>query len=76
MAAPPMLALIPALPLAAVALNLLIGDRLGRRGTAWLACGAVFASFVLAALYISVGATGLPGVMSEANEMRSFYVQR
>ena len=25
----------------AVALNLLLGDRLGKRGTAWLACGAV-----------------------------------
>ncbi|HTM57455.1 MAG TPA: NADH-quinone oxidoreductase subunit L, partial [Candidatus Udaeobacter sp.] len=41
----PYLAIIPALPLAAVALNLLIGDRLGRRGTAWLACGSVFAAF-------------------------------
>jgi NADH-quinone oxidoreductase subunit L len=43
-----LLAVIPALPLAAVALNLLIGDRLGKRGTAWLACGAVGAAFVLA----------------------------
>jgi len=33
-------------------------------------------AFVLAALYISVGATGLPGVMVEANEMKSFYVRR
>ena len=40
----PYLAIIPALPLAAVALSLLIGDRLGRRGTAWLACGSVFAA--------------------------------
>jgi len=40
--------IIPALPLAAVALNLLIGDRLGRRGTAWLACGAVGLAFVFA----------------------------
>ena len=39
---------IPALPLAAVALNLLIGGRLGRRGIAWLSCGAVGASFLLA----------------------------
>ncbi|MGH3055308.1 MAG: proton-conducting transporter membrane subunit, partial [Gaiellaceae bacterium] len=39
---------IPALPLAAVAINLLIGGRLGRRGIAWLSCGAVGASFVLA----------------------------
>ena len=37
----PLLWIIPALPLAAVALNLLLGDRLGKRGTAWLACGAV-----------------------------------
>jgi NADH-quinone oxidoreductase subunit L len=41
----PLLWIIPALPLAAVALNLLIGDRLGKRGTAWLACGAVGAAF-------------------------------
>jgi hypothetical protein len=33
-------------------------------------------AFVLAALYISVGATGLPGVMIEAGETRSFYVMR
>lgn len=33
-------------------------------------------AFVLAALYISVGATGLPGVMAEATEMKSFYVKR
>ena len=44
----PLLWIIPALPLGAVALNLLLGDRLGRRGTAWLACGAVGASFVFA----------------------------
>jgi len=37
----PLLSLIPALPLAAVLVNLLLGDRLGRRGTAWLACGSV-----------------------------------
>ena len=43
-----MLWIIPALPLAAVALNLLLGDRLGKRGTAWLACGAVGAAFVMA----------------------------
>jgi NADH-quinone oxidoreductase subunit L len=42
------LALIPALPLAAVLVNLLLGDRLGRRGTAWLACGAVGAAFLVA----------------------------
>jgi NADH-quinone oxidoreductase subunit L len=44
----PLISLIPALPLAAVALNLLLGDRLGKRGTAWLACGAVGAAFLLA----------------------------
>src|SRR5262245_37767824 len=43
-----MLWIIPALPLAAVALNLLLGDRLGKRGTAWLACGAVGAAFAFA----------------------------
>jgi hypothetical protein len=31
---------------------------------------------VLAALYTSVGATGLPGVMLAVADMRSFYVQR
>src|SRR6058998_3928037 len=43
-----MLWIIPALPLAAVGLNLLIGDRLGKRGTAWLACGAVGLAFAFA----------------------------
>ncbi len=43
-----MLWIIPALPLAAVALNLLIGDRLGKKGTAWLACGAVGLAFLFA----------------------------
>jgi NADH-quinone oxidoreductase subunit L len=43
-----MLWLLPALPLAAVALSLLLGDRLGRRGTAWLACGAVGVAFAWA----------------------------
>ena len=40
--------LVPALPLAGGLLNLLLGDRLGKRGTAWLACGAVGAAFVMA----------------------------
>ncbi len=40
--------IIPALPLAAVALNLLLGDRLGRRGVAWLACGSVGLAFAVA----------------------------
>jgi NADH-quinone oxidoreductase subunit L len=45
---PTTLWIIPALPLAAVLLNLLFGDRLGKRGTAWLACGAVGLAFVAA----------------------------
>ncbi|HYM79884.1 MAG TPA: NADH-quinone oxidoreductase subunit L [Candidatus Limnocylindria bacterium] len=44
----PLLWIIPALPLLAVALNLLIGDRLGRRGTAVLAVGSVGLSFAAA----------------------------
>src|SRR5262245_45835000 len=54
-----MLWIIPALPLAAVALNLLIGDRLGKRGTAWLACGSVGLAFVFAARAVLTLA-GLP----------------
>jgi NADH-quinone oxidoreductase subunit L len=38
----------PALPLLAVALNLLLGDRLGKRGTAWLACGSIGLAFAFA----------------------------
>ncbi|NOT34738.1 MAG: NADH-quinone oxidoreductase subunit L [Candidatus Eisenbacteria bacterium] len=44
----PLLWIIPALPLAAVLLSLLIGDRLGKRGTTLLACGAVGAAFAFA----------------------------
>ena len=44
----PLLWIIPALPLAAVILNLGLGDRLGRRGTAWLGCGAVWLAFLAA----------------------------
>ena len=54
-----LLSIIPALPLAAVALNLLLGDRLSRRGAGWLACGAVAASF-LASLRAVVTLAGLP----------------
>ncbi|MCC6649622.1 MAG: NADH-quinone oxidoreductase subunit L [Candidatus Eisenbacteria bacterium] len=43
-----MLWIIPALPLAAVALNLLFGDRLGKKGTSFLACGAVGLAFAAA----------------------------
>ena len=55
----PMLWIIPALPLAAVLLNLLIGDRLGRRGTAWLACGSVGLAFA-AAVRAVVSLAGQP----------------
>src|SRR5437667_1252239 len=50
---------IPALPLAGVALSLLIGDRLGRRGTAWLACGVVGLAFA-AAVRAVLGLAALP----------------
>ncbi len=48
----PLLWLIPALPLAAVLINLLLGDRLGRRGAGWLACGAVGLSFAWSVLSV------------------------
>jgi len=48
----PFLWLVPALPLAAVLLNLLLGDRLGRRGVGWLACGAVGLSFAWSVLAV------------------------
>src|SRR5262245_3019630 len=41
----PLIWIIPALPLGSVLLSLLIGDRLGKRGTTVLACGAVIAAF-------------------------------
>jgi NADH-quinone oxidoreductase subunit L len=44
----PLLWIIPALPLAAVALNLLVGDRLGKRAAAWLGCGSVALAFLAA----------------------------
>ena len=43
-----MLWIVPVLPLASVAANLLIGDRLGKRGTTALACGSVVAAFAFA----------------------------
>src|SRR5512143_1482503 len=45
----PLLWIIPALPLAAVLLNLAVGHRLGRRAIGWLACGAVGLSLLAAA---------------------------
>ncbi len=50
---------IPALPLAGVALSLLIGDWLGRRGTAWLACGVVGLAFA-AAVHSVLALASLP----------------
>jgi len=50
---------IPALPLAGVLLNLLIGDRLGKRGTAWLACGVIALAF-LASLHAVWNLAALP----------------
>jgi NADH-quinone oxidoreductase subunit L len=44
----PMLWPIAALPLAGVALSLLFGDRLGKRGAAWLGCGVVAIAFAFA----------------------------
>ena len=44
----PMLWLIPVLPLAAVALSLLLGDRLRKTGAAWLGCGSVAIAAALA----------------------------
>jgi NADH-quinone oxidoreductase subunit L len=44
----PFLWIIPALPLAGVALNLLLGDRLGRRGPGILASGVVGLAFLAA----------------------------
>ncbi len=45
----PLLWIIPALPLAAVLVNLAVGHRLGRRAINWLACGAVGLSLLAAA---------------------------
>jgi NADH-quinone oxidoreductase subunit L len=55
----PLLSLIPALPLIGVWLSLVLGDRLGKRGTAWLACGVVGLAFVLA-LRAVLRLAGLP----------------
>ena len=55
----PLLWIIPALPLAAVALSLLLGDRLGKRGVTVLACGSVLLAF-LAALRAVLQLAGLP----------------
>jgi len=51
--------IIPVLPLAAVALNLAIGDRLGKRGTTLLACGAIALAF-LASLNAVLHLAALP----------------
>ena len=55
----PLLWIIPALPLAAVMLNLVVGDRLGKRGTTVLACGSVIVAFGFA-LRAVLHLAGLP----------------
>jgi len=55
----PYLVLIPALPLAGVLVSLLLGDRLGKRGTAFVGCGVVLAAFALA-LRAVVHLAGMP----------------
>ena len=55
----PLLWIIPALPLAAVMLNLAVGDRLGKRGTTVLACGSVIVAFGFA-LRAVLHLAGLP----------------
>jgi NADH-quinone oxidoreductase subunit L len=64
----PILSIIPGLPLAAVALNLLLGDRLGKRGTAWLSCGAVIAAFALSVRAV-LALAGLPEHERRLTEM-------
>ncbi|MFM8558386.1 MAG: NADH-quinone oxidoreductase subunit L, partial [bacterium] len=64
----PMLWIIPALPLAAVALNLLLGDRLGKRGTTLLAVGSVVTAFGFA-LRAVLHLAGLPEAGREIHEV-------
>jgi NADH-quinone oxidoreductase subunit L len=56
-----------ALPLAAVAINLGVGDRLGRRGIGWLSCGAVGLAF-LAALRAVLALAALPAASRAISE--------
>ncbi len=51
--------IVPGLPLAGVLLNLLLGDRLGKRGTAWLACGVVGLAFAVSVRLV-LQLAGLP----------------
>ena len=55
----PLVWIIPALPLAAVMLNLVVGDHLGKRGTTVLACGSVIVAFGFA-LRAVLHLAGLP----------------
>jgi NADH-quinone oxidoreductase subunit L len=64
----PMLWIIPALPLAAVLLNLLLGDRLGKKGTTVLACGAVITAFAFAVRAV-MQLAGLPEESRVITEM-------
>jgi NADH-quinone oxidoreductase subunit L len=55
----PLLWIIPALPLAAVALNLLFGDRLDKRAVTVIACGSILLAFFAAARAV-LQLAGLP----------------
>jgi len=55
----PLLWVIPALPLAAVALNLLFGDRLDKRAVTGLACGSILLAFFASARAV-LQLAGLP----------------
>ena len=69
-----MFSLIPGLPLAAVLLNLLLGDRLGKRGTAWLSCGAVGLAFAFA-LRAVVHLAGMPEAERSITETLYTWIQ-
>ena len=69
-----MISLIPGLPLAAVLLNLLLGDRLGKRGTAWLSCGAVGLAFAFA-LRAVVHLAGMPEAERSITETLYTWIQ-
>ena len=70
----PLLWIIPALPLAGVALNLLLGDRLGRRGPGILASGVVGLAF-LAALRAVLTLAGRPEMDREIAETAYTWMQ-
>jgi len=63
-----MLWIIPALPLAGAALNLLFGNRLGRKAAGWLACAMVGLAF-LATVRVVLVLAGLPETERALHEM-------